>query len=88
MPKAPASQILISEVGPRDGLQSVKATMPTPDKLRWISALRAAGLCEIEVGFFVPAHLLPQLADTAAVVAHARTLPGLRVMGKRPVVPS
>ena len=27
--------VLISEVGPRDGLQSVKATMPTADKLRW-----------------------------------------------------
>lgn len=77
-------QILISEVGPRDGLQSVKATMPTADKLRWISALHAAGLREIEVGSFVPAHLLPQLADTAAVVAHARTLPGLRVMALVP----
>lgn len=31
--------VLISEVGPRDGLQSVKATMPTPDKLRWIAGL-------------------------------------------------
>ena len=36
--------ILISEVGPRDGLQSVKATMPTADKLRWIDALRHAGI--------------------------------------------
>ncbi|MBT9443913.1 MAG: hydroxymethylglutaryl-CoA lyase, partial [Acidovorax sp.] len=51
-------QVLISEVGPRDGLQSVKATMPTADKLRWIDALVAAGLREIEVGSFVPARLL------------------------------
>ena len=36
-------EILISEVGPRDGLQSVKATMPTADKLRWISALAVFG---------------------------------------------
>ena len=36
--------VLISEVGPRDGLQSVKATMPTADKLRWLDALVAAGL--------------------------------------------
>ena len=76
--------ILISEVGPRDGLQSVKACMPTADKLRWISALYAAGLREIEVGSFVPARLLPQLADTAEVVAHALTLPGLTVLALVP----
>jgi len=76
--------ILISEVGPRDGLQSVAACMPTADKLRWISALHAAGLREIEVGSFVPARMLPQLADTAEVVAHALTLPGLTVLALVP----
>ena len=76
--------VLISEVGPRDGLQSVNACMPTADKLRWISALHAAGLREIEVGSFVPARLLPQLADTADVVAHALTLPGLTVLALVP----
>jgi hydroxymethylglutaryl-CoA lyase len=76
--------ILISEVGPRDGLQSVAACMPTADKLRWISALHAAGLREIEVGSFVPARLLPQLADTAEVVAHALKLPGLTVLALVP----
>jgi len=76
--------VTISEVGPRDGLQSVARTMATADKLRWIDALHAAGLREIEVGSFVPAKLLPQMADTAAVVAHARTLPGLTVMALVP----
>lgn len=76
--------VLISEVGPRDGLQSVAATMPTADKLRWISALYAAGLREIEVGSFVPAKLLPQMADVADVVRHALTLPGLTVMALVP----
>lgn len=70
----------ISEVGPRDGLQSVKATMATVDKCRWITALAATGLREIEVGSFVPAKLLPQMADVADVVRHALTLPGLTVM--------
>ncbi len=84
MPPFATPAILISEVGPRDGLQSVKATMPTADKLRWISALYAAGLREIEVGSFVPARLLPQLADTAEVVAHALTLPGLTVLALAP----
>ncbi len=63
--------VLISEVGPRDGLQSVKSTMSTDDKRVWIDALVAAGLQEIEVGSFVPARLLPQLADTAQVIEHA-----------------
>ena len=39
-----SSTVLISEVGPRDGLQSVKATMPTADKLTWIDGLYAAGI--------------------------------------------
>ena len=76
--------VLISEVGPRDGLQSVAATMPTADKKRWISALHAAGLREIEVGSFVPAKMLPQMADVADVVRHALTLPGLTVMALVP----
>ena len=80
----PFPTVLISEVGPRDGLQSVKATMPTAAKLRWIDALYASGLREIEVCSFVPARLLPQMADAAAVVAHALTLPGLTVMALVP----
>lgn len=77
-------QVHISEVGPRDGLQSVQATMPTADKCRWIDALAAAGLREIEVGSFVPAKLLPQMADVAEVVRHAVALPGLTVMALVP----
>lgn len=71
--------ILISEVGPRDGLQSIKAIMPTEAKKEWIRAEWQAGVREIEVGSFVPPKLLPQLADTAEIVAFARTLPGLTV---------
>ncbi len=71
--------VLISEVGPRDGLQSVARTMPTGDKFRWLTALHRAGLREIEVCSFVPAKLLPQMADAAEVVAHALTLPGVTV---------
>jgi len=81
---SPSNAVLISEVGPRDGLQSVAATMATTDKLRWISTLYAAGLREIEVGSFVPAKLLPQMADVADVVRHALTLPGLTVMALVP----
>ena len=79
-----AFDVLISEVGPRDGLQSVKATMPTADKKRWIDALEAAGLREIEVASFVPARLLPQMADAAQVVQHARQHAHVRVMALVP----
>lgn len=75
-----AASVLISEVGPRDGLQSIERVMTTTDKCRWIDALHAAGLREIEVCSFVPAKRLPQMADAAEVVAHAITLPGLSVV--------
>ena len=76
--------VLISEVGPRDGLQSITAVMPTEAKCRWIDALAASGLREIEVGSFVSPKLLPQMADTAQVVQHARRHAGLRVMALVP----
>lgn len=79
-----ASAVLISEVGPRDGLQSVQAVMPTAHKLAWIDALHASGLREIEVGSFVPARTLPQMADVAEVVRHATALPGWTVMALVP----
>jgi hydroxymethylglutaryl-CoA lyase len=74
-----AIDIEISEVGPRDGLQSIPPIMPTEAKKQWISALAAAGVPEIEVGSFVPARVLPQLADTAELVTHARGIAGLAV---------
>ena len=79
-----APTILISEVGPRDGLQSVKGIMPTAAKYAWIDALVAAGLREIEVASFVPPKLLPQMADAAEVVRHALKHPGLTVMALVP----
>lgn len=71
-------QVVIREMGLRDGLQSVATIVPTAAKRAWIRAAYDAGEREIEVGSFVPAHLLPQLADTAEVLAFAQTLPGLK----------
>jgi hydroxymethylglutaryl-CoA lyase len=71
--------ITISEVGPRDGLQNVDRVMPLEAKKAWIAAEAAAGVREIEVGSFVPPRLLPQMADTAQLVAFAKTIPGLDV---------
>lgn len=78
------TQILISEVGPRDGLQSIDRIMPLEAKKAWIAAEAAAGVREIEVGSFVPPSLLPQMADTAELVAFARTIEGLRVVALVP----
>ncbi len=72
-------EVLISEVGPRDGLQSIATIMPLEAKMAWVRAEAAAGVREIEVGSFVPASLLPQLADTAELVAFAKTIDGLTV---------
>lgn len=73
------TDILVSEVGPRDGLQSISRVMPLEAKCAWIDAEHAAGVREIEVGSFVSPTLLPQMADTAAVIEHALELPGLTV---------
>ncbi|TDJ44243.1 MAG: hydroxymethylglutaryl-CoA lyase [Gammaproteobacteria bacterium] len=76
--------ILVSEVGPRDGLQSIRTIMPTAAKIAWIDAEAAAGVREIEVASFVPPKLLPQMADAAEIVAHAKTIPNLAVIALVP----
>jgi hydroxymethylglutaryl-CoA lyase len=78
------TRILVSEVGPRDGLQSIDRVMPLAAKKAWIAAEAAAGVPEIEVGSFVPPAVLPQMADTAELVAFARTIPGLNVVALVP----
>jgi len=74
------TEVLISEVGPRDGLQSIKPVMPLEAKKRWIAAEAAAGVKEIEVGSFVPPKLLPQMADTPALVEFAKAIASLTVV--------
>ncbi len=77
-------QIIVSEVGPRDGLQSLKRIMPTVAKIAWIKALAAAGLPEIEIGSFVSPKLLPQMADAAEVAAATVRLPGVDILALAP----
>lgn len=71
--------VWVREVGTRDGLQSIAKIFDTATKLEWIALEAAAGVPEIEVGSFVPAKLLPQMADSAAVVAGAKMIPDLHV---------
>lgn len=76
--KTLAKHAIIREVGLRDGLQSVATILPTLRKQEWVRDAFAAGQREIEVGSFVPPKLMPQLADTAEVLAFAKTMQGLR----------
>ncbi len=71
--------VLVHEVGPRDGLQATDAIMSTKAKTEWILALKDAGLRKIQVGSFVPPKLLPQMADSATVVTAAKKMGGFEV---------
>lgn len=71
-------RVVIREVGLRDGLQILQRVVPTDTKLAWIQAAYDAGQRELEVGSFVPPKLMPQLADTAELLAFARKLPGMK----------
>src|SRR6201996_6105670 len=76
--------VSICEVGPRDGLQIAKTRMATEAKVRWIAAIAAAGVKEIEVGSFVPPRVIPQLSDTPEVVEKCLQIPGLTVQALAP----
>lgn len=70
------SHVRIVEVGPRDGLQNEKATVPTAVKIDLIDRLGDAGLATIEAGAFVSPRWVPRMADTAEVLAAVRRRPG------------
>lgn len=69
----------IREVGPRDGIQSEKATISTDDKVRLIEALAGSGLEYIEAVSFVSPKAVPQMADARDVWERvkARRTPGV-----------
>lgn len=71
--------VLVHEVGPRDGLQSIDTIFSTQAKLDWIRSEAAAGVPQIQVGAFVRPDLLPQMADSAEVVREAIKIEGLTV---------
>lgn len=73
--------VLLREVGLRDGLQMVARYPDTAAKVAWLRAEHAAGIRDVEVGSFLPATAAPQFADVLDIVAAARALPGLRVAG-------
>lgn len=76
--------VVLREVGPRDGLQGLSTFFPTAEKLAWIRAEHEAGVREIEVTSLVPAHIVPQFADAAEVVEGSLALEGLTVVALVP----
>ena len=62
------SQVRITEVGPRDGLQNESVRIPTAIKIQFVDQLSAAGFPEIEVTSFVSAKWIPQLGDASEVM--------------------
>jgi hydroxymethylglutaryl-CoA lyase len=67
----------LSEVAPRDGLQSIGAFVPTETKIALVRASYEAGLRRMEIGSFVSPRAIPQMADTAEVLKAAKQLAGL-----------
>jgi isopropylmalate/homocitrate/citramalate synthase len=72
------SRVRLVEVGPRDGLQNEKATVPTDVKVALIDQLTDAGFRAIEATSFVSPKWVPQMADAAVVMARIRRRPGVR----------
>jgi hydroxymethylglutaryl-CoA lyase len=72
------TQVKLVDVGPRDGLQNEKQTVPAEVKIELVHRLQDAGLQEIEVTSFVSPKWVPQMADNAQVMAGIQRKPGVR----------
>ena len=59
-----SAQVIINEVGPRDGLQSQPRILSVDERLKLIGALEAAGIRRIEVGSFSSPKAVPAMAGT------------------------
>src|ERR1051326_5442864 len=73
------AEVVIYEVGPRDGLQNEARNVPTADKIRFIDALVASGIKAIEITSFVSPKWIPQLADAAEVARGVQRPAGVRM---------
>lgn len=63
-------KIFIQEVGVRDGIQREASLVPTERKIKWVTELRSSGLDIIQLGAFVKADKVPQMADTEELFRH------------------
>jgi hydroxymethylglutaryl-CoA lyase len=72
-----SAEVILSEVAPRDGLQSIADFVPTETKVALVRAAYEAGLRRMEIGSFVSPRAIPQMADTAQVLKAAKQFEGL-----------
>jgi len=79
-----AERVEIFEVGPRDGLQNEKRQIATADKIALVDCLSGAGFRRIEVASFVSPKWVPQMADSADVLAGITRAPGVRYAALTP----
>lgn len=79
------ANVEIFEVGPRDGLQNEKHLIPTPDKVALVNCLSRAGFRRIEVASFVSPKWVPQMADSADVLAQIARADGVRYAALVPI---
>jgi hydroxymethylglutaryl-CoA lyase len=77
LPELP-KKVKIVEVGPRDGLQNEKETIPADIKIELVNRLTAAGFPNIEAASFVSPKWVPQMATSAEVMEKIRRKPGVR----------
>ncbi|NDR56409.1 hydroxymethylglutaryl-CoA lyase [Aliiruegeria sabulilitoris] len=70
-------RVEIFEVGPRDGLQNEPRPIPTTEKVALVDCLSAAGFARIEVASFVSPKWVPQMADSAEVLARIARADGV-----------
>jgi len=79
-----AERVELFEVGPRDGLQNEKRQIATADKIALVDCLSGAGFRRIEVASFVSPKWVPQMADSADVLAGITRAPGVRYAALTP----
>ncbi len=70
--------VIITEVGPRDGLQNEPLFVKTEDKIELINQLSLSGLQHIEVTSFVSHKSIPQLSDAGLVFESIKKKPGVQ----------
>jgi hydroxymethylglutaryl-CoA lyase len=83
-PFALPRRVTVVEVGPRDGLQNEAARVPLDDKVAFVDRLSAAGAPVIEIGAWVRADWVPQMADSSLVALRIARRLGVRYTGLVP----
>ncbi len=77
-------KVIVTEVGPRDGLQNEKGVVPTEQKVEFIQALVDAGCTRLETGSFVSPKWVPQMGDTPEIFKKLKRNPEVKYIALVP----